>query len=152
MVRLRDVVDRPDELFALYDQGRNDVPSQTPRTSWSHSEWRAETLDHPLIDLDASVVVLEHGQPVSLAWLYTDLEGHRSETLMATTRRDRRGRGFATLAKIESTRRAAELGVTRILTGNDVENAPMLAINDKLGYTPTVVVESYAKTLVMRHS
>jgi RimJ/RimL family protein N-acetyltransferase len=124
-----------------------DVPSRAPRTPWSFSEWRAETLDHPLLDLDASVVVLEHGEPVSFAWLYSDRGGQRAETLMAATRRDRRGRGLATTAKIESTRRAAALGITRILSGNDLDNRPMLAINDKLGFAPTVVVESYAKAL-----
>ena len=147
VVPLRGVIDGAEALFDLYSQGRADVPAQTARTLWSFSEWRAETLDHPLTDLDASVVVLEHGEPVSLAWLCSDREGRRAETLMAATRRDRRGHGLATLAKIESTRRAAELGITRILTGNDLDNAPMLAINAKLGYAPTDVIESYAKPL-----
>jgi GNAT superfamily N-acetyltransferase len=147
VVPLRGVIDRAEALFDVYSQGRADVPAQTARTPWSFSEWRAETLAHPLTDLDASVVVLEQGEPVSLAWLYSDREGKRAETLMAATRRDRRGLGLATLAKIESTRRAAELGITRILTGNDLDNAPMLAINAKLGYAPTVVIESYAKSL-----
>src|SRR5262245_28488799 len=147
VVSLRSVVDR-EALFDLYSEGRADVPSQTARTPWSFSEWLAETLDHPLTDLDASVVVLEQGEPVSLAWLYSDREGGRAETLMAATRRDRRGLGLATLAKLESTRRAAELGTTQILTGNDLDNAPMLAVNAKLGYEPTVVIESYDKLLL----
>jgi hypothetical protein len=33
------------------------------------------------------------------------------------------------------------------VTANDLDNRPMLAINDKLGFTPTVVIESYAKPL-----
>ena len=66
---------------------------------------------------------------------------------MAATRRDRRGRGLATLAKVESARRAASLGITRIVTSNDLANAPMLAVNRKLGFTATATVESFAKTL-----
>jgi RimJ/RimL family protein N-acetyltransferase len=66
---------------------------------------------------------------------------------MAATQRDRRGQGLATLAKIESSRRAAALGITRILTSNDRENEPMLAINCKLGFRVTGVVESFAKPL-----
>ena len=147
VVPLRQVVDRAEALFDLYGEGREDVPSQAPRTPWSFSEWRAETLDHPLLDLDASVVVLEADDPVALAWLYSDRDGGRAEALMAATRRDRRGLGLATLAKVGSTRLAAELGVTRILTGNDVDNEPMLAINRKLGFRPTVVIESFAKPL-----
>jgi len=67
--------------------------------------------------------------------------------LMTATRRDRRGRGLATLAKTASARRAARLGITRIVTGNDRANAPMLAVNRRLGFTETVVVESFAKQL-----
>lgn len=122
----------------------------TPRSAWSFAEWRAETLDNPLIDRDASVVALEGREPVALAWLCTDREGRRGEALMAATRRDRRGRGLATAAKTESLRRAAELGITRILTGNDDESAPMLAINRKLGFTAAGVVESFSKPLLAR--
>jgi GNAT superfamily N-acetyltransferase len=150
VVALRDVLDEAEALFDLYSIGRADVPSHEPRTAWTFAEWRRETLDHPLLDLDASVVVLESRAPVSFAWLYSDREGHRAETVMAATRRDRRGRGLATLAKAHSTQRAAALGITRILTGNDVDNRPMLAINDRLGYAPTVVNESYAKLLSPR--
>lgn len=148
VVALRDAIDLAERLFELYGDARSDVPSQEPRPPWTLAEWRAETLDHPLLDLDASVVVLEGREPVSLAWLYSDREGGRAETLMTATRRDRRGRGLASLAKLHSTERAATLGITRILTGNDVDNRPMRAINDRLGFTPTVVIESFAKVLV----
>lgn len=134
-------------LFTLYSEAREDVPSASPRTSWTYDEWRTETIDSPLIDPDASMVVMENDEPVALAWLYSDREGQRAGALMAATRRDRRGRGLATLAKIESARRAAALGVTRILTNNDLANHPMLAINRKLGFTPTAVVESFSKDL-----
>jgi len=60
---------------------------------------------------DASVVVFEDDEPVALAWLYSDREGHRAGALMVATRRDRRGRGLATLAKVESAPRAASLGM-----------------------------------------
>lgn len=66
---------------------------------------------------------------------------------MAAPRRDRRRRGLATLAKVESSRRAAALGMTRILTSNDRENAPMLAVNRKLGFNETALIESYAKRM-----
>ena len=58
-----------DALFRLYSEARADVPSATPRPEWTYDEWRRETIDSPLIDLDASVVVLEEDEPVALAWL-----------------------------------------------------------------------------------
>lgn len=147
VVALREVVDASHALFELYSQGRADVPSDTPRTRWTYDEWRRETLDHPLLDLDASTVVLQGGEPVSLAWLYSDRDGGRAETLMAATRRDMRRRGLATLAKAHSTQRAAALGITRIFTSNDLGNQPMLTINERLGYTVSAVIDSYTKPL-----
>ena len=146
-VPLAEALVHADALFRLYSEARHDVPSDSPRTPWTFDEWRAETIDSPLIDLDASVVLLEGDEPVALAWLYSDREGRRAETLMAATRRDRRGCGLATAAKIESTRRAAGLGITRIVTSNDRHNRPMLAINDRLGFTTTAIVESFSKNL-----
>ena len=130
---LTDSTDHVDALFRLYAEARADVPSASPRPPWTLTEWRAETIDSPLIDLEASVVVFENDEPVALAWLYSDRQGQRAEMLMAATRRDRRGRGLATLAKIDSSRRAAALGIERIVTGNDLDNAPMLAINHSSG-------------------
>ena len=71
---------------------------------------------------------------------------------MSATRRDRRGQGLATLAKIESARRAASLGITRIRTSNDLGNEPMLAVNRKLGFTATGIVESFSKRLFEPYS
>jgi GNAT superfamily N-acetyltransferase len=149
VVPLAQALDEPETLFRLYSEARADVPTATatPRPAWTFEEWKAETIESPLIELDASVVVFEEDEPVALAWLYSDREGGRAEAVMAGTRRDRRGRGLATLAKVESSRRAAALGITRILTSNNRENAPMLAVNHKLGFTETAVVESYAKQM-----
>jgi GNAT superfamily N-acetyltransferase len=117
VVPLGAALDHADTLFHLYGEARADVPSDTLRATWTFDEWRAETIDAPLIDLDASVVVLENDEPVALAWLYSDREGRRAEMLMTATRRDRSG------------------------------NAPMLAINRRLGFTETALVESFAKRL-----
>lgn len=48
--------------------------------------------------------------------------------------RDYRGRGIARAVKLESLAQAVELGVPRVYTDNDAENAPMLHINQRLGY------------------
>jgi RimJ/RimL family protein N-acetyltransferase len=45
-----------------------------------------------------------------------------------------RGRGIASAVKMETLAQAIELGVTRVRTGNDEANAPMLHINERLGY------------------
>ena len=50
------------------------------------------------------------------------------------TDRDYRGRGIARAVKLQSLAQAAELGVNVVQTDNDSENAPMLHINERLGY------------------
>lgn len=74
---LAEARDHTEALFRFYAEARSDVPSATRRPVWTLDEWRAETVDSPLIDVDASVVVFEHDEPVALAWLYSDREGGR---------------------------------------------------------------------------
>ena len=47
---------------------------------------------------------------------------------------DFRGRGLAQAIKLQSLAQAVELGIPRVIADNDSENAPMLRINEKLGY------------------
>ena len=49
------------------------------------------------------------------------------------------GRGLGLLVKQHSLARAAAAGITLVTTQNDDTNAPMLAINRKLGYRPRSV-------------
>ena len=48
-----------------------------------------------------------------------------------------RGRGLALALKHATIGWAIANGLTELVTGNDVDNAPMRAINAKLGYRPT---------------
>ena len=45
-----------------------------------------------------------------------------------------RGRGLARGIKLQTLAQAVELGVPLVYTANDSENAPMLRINETLGY------------------
>lgn len=47
-----------------------------------------------------------------------------------------RGRGLATALKLQAIERARSYGAKYIRTNNDSQNAPMLAVNRKLGYQP----------------
>jgi GNAT superfamily N-acetyltransferase len=48
--------------------------------------------------------------------------------------RDYRGRGIAQALKVRTIMYAKQSGVSEILTENDSVNAPILAVNKKLGY------------------
>jgi GNAT superfamily N-acetyltransferase len=135
---LREVYDRPGELFAVYMAGEADMPGVFAEDNIAFEEWERDTLAMPSLDPDGSFVVLEGDRPVSIALLEVDREGKRATNEMTATLPDFRRRGLARLAKLASIRWAADFGISSILTSNDRENPPMLALNDDLGYRPTV--------------
>jgi GNAT superfamily N-acetyltransferase len=146
VVRLAHVRDRERELFDLYSSAERDMPDDhTP--SIAFDEWQEETLGNPELDLEVSAVVLVDDSPASLAWLITDREGRRADNEMTGTHRAFRRRGLARLAKEATIAWAREAGIQTILTSNDSANADMLALNEHLGYRPTLVRIGVAKTL-----
>jgi len=127
------VLDEPGEV--TFD----DIPLER----WLRNHWA-----HPLLDRDASFVAVVDGVPATVTFIQTDRERRRGSNNGTGTLPEYRGRGLATLAKRASLSRAAALGITAAYTGNDVTNAPMLAINRKLGYAPRSTMLDWAKTLV----
>jgi len=63
-------------------------------------------------------------------------------TAYTGTARAVRGRGIGRALKYESIGQAIEAGTTRVRTTNDVDNPPILRINEEMGYRPvTPVIE-----------
>lgn len=147
LVPLAELLGRPRDLHAMYDEAHADMPSDHPYGTLDFDEWRRETLENPLLDRDGSMNVLFDDRPVAFAWLVVDREGRRGEHELTGTVREFRGRGLGRLAKLAAVRWCKENGVDTLLTGNDATNAPMLAINDRLGYAPTVVRAEVSRKL-----
>ena len=89
-----------------------------------------------MIDRDASVVALVDGALASMTMIRVDRPSGRAQNNLAGTRRPYRKRGLATLVKSHSLVRSAALGATIAVTSNEERNAPMLAVNTRLGYRP----------------
>lgn len=134
-----------ESLFELFAATRVDIPAVIPRHELTRAEFRREVL--PNLDRDASVVAVARDEPVGLAFVRSDRAGGRALAEMTGVRREHRGRGIATLVKVESLRRARDLGVRTMLTENDVANVSMLAVNRRLGFWPTFGRASYEKVL-----
>lgn len=147
VVRLRELRNRPRELHALYDETAADMPGDDERRPIDFDEWIGITWGNPLLDFDLSSVVVEGERPVAFAWLLVDREGRRADHELTGTLRSHRGRSLARLAKLAAVRWSREAGIDTLLTGNDSTNAPMLAINDRLGYRPTILHPEVAKTV-----
>jgi GNAT superfamily N-acetyltransferase len=143
---------RPREAYALFNEAHLDAPADDEPRELDFEEWTQREWENPLLDFELSAVVLHHERPVSFAWLSVDREGRRAEHELTGTLRAYRGRGLARLAKLAAIRWCRKSGIDTLLTGNDSQNAPMLAINDRLGYRPTIVREEMAKEVRARES
>ena len=60
---LGDVRDRPRDLHAVYEEAHADIPSDHEAGPLPYDEWFSETLDNPLLDDEASRVVLDGDRP-----------------------------------------------------------------------------------------
>ena len=116
-----------------------EVSQDIPNETFEHlplEEWKSEFWRSPILDDDASLAAFVDGRLAALTMIRIDRPSGRAQNNLAGTLREFRGRGLATLLKSHSLRRAAELGVTIAITDNEEANAPMLAVNTRLGYRP----------------
>jgi GNAT superfamily N-acetyltransferase len=71
---------------------------------------------------------------VSFTSLQVDQARGRAWSAMTGTHPDHRGRGLAGWVKRRSVNALAAAGVGEAWTANDATNAPMIAVNESLGY------------------
>jgi GNAT superfamily N-acetyltransferase len=117
-----------------------DIPSAgEPVAAGSFEEFRARDVDRPGIPPEAFQVAVDPatGDAVGYAAMQflpgrTDVAWHD----MTAVHPAWRGRGIATALKARAIAWAIEAGLTALETGNDTENAPMRAVNARLGYRP----------------
>jgi RimJ/RimL family protein N-acetyltransferase len=112
------------------------MPSRSPHEPTPFEDWAAFVLDRPLFQAEGSFVAYADGEPAAVSFLTADLASGRGTNMYTGTLPEFRGRGLARAAKLGVLHWAAEHGITQVATTNDETNAPMLAINDRLGYRP----------------
>lgn len=134
LVPLADL-DDPRPVYELDLEVGRDIPNDE-YDAMSLDDWTAEFWKTPLLDADASLVALVDGELVGVTMIRVDRPSGRAANNLCGVRRAHRGRGLALLLKSHSLHRAAGLGATIALTDNDETNAPMLAVNTRLGYRP----------------
>jgi GNAT superfamily N-acetyltransferase len=128
--------DDPEPIFMADLESAADEPGPSDFSGMTYETWRRLTWDHPDFDRELSAAVLADGIVVGTTFLYSDRERGRAANGGTGVMRDFRGRGLGLLMKQHSLAWAAAAGITRVTTQNDDTNAPMLAINARLGYRP----------------
>jgi GNAT superfamily N-acetyltransferase len=136
-----------DALCDLYIAAHGDIPSRAPRSPVTPEAFRRDVIENDQVDLDVSAAILEDGAPVAFTLVVANHEAKRAGAQLTGVRRDRRGRGLAFAVKVASLHRSRAAGLETMLVTNDLENEPMLAVNRKLGFQPSVLVEHYDKPL-----
>lgn len=109
-----------------------DIPTGERHSSGTFEQWSARNLG-PLMRRDLSFVGLDHGRVVG----YAIVHQHKADTAehaMTGVARAARGRGVALALKQAQIAAAKDTELTWLRTQNDLGNAPMRRVNEKLGY------------------
>jgi len=147
IVPLTALLDRLDEVHAVYAEAAADMPADHPENSIAYEEWLTETIANPDLSRDGSMIVLSDGVPAALSWLLVVAEQRVAMHELTGTARAHRRRGLARLAKLAALRWCAANGITSVRTGNDSTNVGMLAINRDVGFRPLAVETEWVQRL-----
>lgn len=141
--------DDPRPLHEADQEGFRDEPGDVASDEISFADWLAVTWNRPDFDPELSTVPVVDGEVAGLLIVETDDRG-RYWSAGTGIRRAFRGRGLATAAKAHSLRLARERGHREAYTSNDRDNAPMLAVNRRLGYEPCATERRWIRELRAR--
>jgi GNAT superfamily N-acetyltransferase len=128
--------DRLTKLYELSTLGERDIPTTVPMHKLSYDEWHHLWFDNPGTRADRVWIAREGEAIVGLSAIEYPPTRGCPWTAFTTTARSVRGRGIARALKYETIAQAIGLGVVRIRTQNDGENAPILHLNAQMGYEP----------------
>ena len=138
-----------EKLHRLSNETRQDIPSSTPIIPQPF-EYFMKRIQTPGNRLDRMWIALDGDEPVAMSHLSFPPVRGNVWTGYTGCARAYRGRGIARAVKLQTLGQAVELGVTHVRTDNDYENAPMLHINEKLGYESLPGYVNYVKRLPQR--
>ncbi|MFI5728645.1 GNAT family N-acetyltransferase [Kribbella sp. NPDC051587] len=122
----------PRKLHAANEVAQRTKPGDAKIASQPYDEWVQDVWASPESVLDLSVVAMLEDEVIG----FTLGRGDRTRiwSKMTSTMPEYRGRGLAKLVKAAALQRAAAAGVQNCYTANYDGNAPMLAVNEWLGY------------------
>jgi GNAT superfamily N-acetyltransferase len=141
-IRISSLGDEPDLIHGVYEvalEALPDIPGDGPPIPGDFDEFRIRDAERPsmppggfIVGVDASTgravgyasLMIPPGAP-TVAWHH-----------MTGIARDWRGRGLATALKAATIRWAKGAGLEALEGANDIDNAPMRAVNRRLGYQP----------------
>jgi GNAT superfamily N-acetyltransferase len=126
----------PEKLHKIHEmseEAASDVPTTIPHVRQSFEVF-ARWFDSPTVRLDRMWIAREGDDIVGISVLsYPPTRGNVWTDWTGTARKVR-GRGVARALKLETVMQAIALGTKSVRTENDGENAPILHLNEEMGY------------------
>lgn len=120
--------------YALDMELTADVPSPDPFTPVEFETWRQHGVASPWFIPDAYFIAVCDGQYVGTSTLWKPKVGDWLQQGLTGVKREYRGRGIAQALKVGTVEYARAHGCAQIRTENEIHNARMIAINDRLGF------------------
>jgi mycothiol synthase len=131
--RWGDTLEHRHALHNLFLALLRDAPNNDYQPSFE--DFQTQTLEHKFFAPSGVQLALDaHGQAIGFSSLNFNPSSKESFCDGTWVHADHRGQGLAFALKLAGCRWALSVGVQKIVTGNDSSNAPMLAINTKLGF------------------
>jgi GNAT superfamily N-acetyltransferase len=122
-----------EKLKRMSDEAEGDVPTTVPHVIVEMDEFM-KWFSSPALKMDRIWIAREGDDIVGISMLaYPPVRGVVATDWTAMARKAR-GRGIARALKCETLVQAIGLGVDRVRTDNDSTNAPILHINETMGY------------------
>ena len=122
------------KLYELTIESEKDVPTTVPWRAPSFDEWKRDWFQNPGIREDRLWIAREGDAIVGLSLLrFPPTRGLPWIELTGTSRAVR-GRGIARALKYETVAQAIDLGYEKVRTTNDGANAPILHLNEEMGF------------------
>lgn len=118
-------------LFDINERGSNLVPDQ----GRPFEQFRKDVFEATWFRPEGQIFAVKDGEYVGIAAVGEIAPGHFYH-MNTGVLPEFRGRGIATALKLRAIEAASRMGGRLVTTHNDSQNAPMLAINRKLGYVP----------------
>jgi mycothiol synthase len=138
-VEIVSLADRPELADATFDVAVDAIPDVPGDHRWTpppRERWVDEHVLGPATPPDVVFVAVGEGEVIAYAMLRLTPDARTAAHRMTAVKRAWRGRGVATALKRAQIRWARERGLERLRTDNEERNAPMLRVNQRLGYRP----------------
>jgi GNAT superfamily N-acetyltransferase len=119
------------ELHRVEDVTAEDIPRDTPHVPMPYDAWVA-WMRAPAVVPERVWIALSGERLVGVSYL--DFGATPVGTAYTGVLREHRGAGLARALKLETLVQAVDLGVDAVETDNDSANAPILHLNEELGY------------------